>query len=128
MATKTTATKTVSKTSKVTAEQLLRKESFPFERPSAKTPFETTRVGPVRKSDVVTPKGLAFEDAWREIRVLSSDGKMRRCKIDRLEDEAARRHLWTLLSKAVRNEANVRFKSAGGFSPDMWFYDIEIVD
>lgn len=64
------------------------------------------------------------------IMVWGTDGKARECKIDRLhqnKEQAALigRALWAKCAKAGKEGTVIRFRAAGGFSPDRWFYTVE---
>jgi hypothetical protein len=86
--------------------------------------FQTSRSGPVRLSIPHTIISGTFDSTMREIQVFSEDGRIHRCKVDRLPDAEAGRTLWKKLVAAQKKGLEIRFKAAGGFSPETWFFDI----
>jgi hypothetical protein len=78
-----------------------------------------------RVSAVVTLQAVSFNRATRIINAFSSDGRVRQCKVDRMESLIAARLLWVQLKGSVGCE--VRFIAAGGFNPNSWFYHYELV-
>jgi hypothetical protein len=99
------------------------------EKVEIKTPFVTTRPGPIRYSEPVLLKGLSYDENRREIKAFGSDGKLRTCQIARLvgETEAAR-VLWKKLSESGRAKTPIRFAAAGGFNPNQWFFNIILAE
>ncbi len=77
-----------------------------------------------RKSLPVQITELVFNEKTRSIQVTCSDNKLRQCRIDRLVDDAAVKSLSKRLQSAYDKGANVCFLAAGGFSPEVWFYNI----
>ena len=78
---------------------------------------------PDRMSEVVKINAMHFDKSTREIRVFCDDGRTRKCKVDRLPSLDAGRTLWKYLEKVGTEQSETRFISAGGFSPDVWFYN-----
>lgn len=96
-----------------------RESMFPVRAPAK---FDTKRPNVADKvSKAVTILAVSANEETREILVFCSDNKTRRCKIDRLAGEP--NELWKRLKEAGKAETEVRFRAAGGFSPDTWFYD-----
>ena len=92
---------------------------FPAKAPAK---FDTKRPNVADKvSKAVTILAVSANEETREILVFCSDNKTRRCKVDRLAGEPS--ELWKRLKEASKTETEVRFRAAGGFSPDTWFYD-----
>ena len=77
-----------------------------------------------KTSGPVTIKAMHFDEKTREIKVFCDDGRVRRCKVDRLPNVAVGRFLWKELALLGKNNVPVCFTAAGGFSPDVWFYDV----
>ena len=90
--------------------------------------FTTKRVVADRLSPAVTIKAMHFEEATRSIKVFCSDGYTRECRVDRLTSVEHGRKLWTLMETATKDATQLRFKSAGGFDPNKWFYDVTTVE
>lgn len=94
--------------------------------------FITKRQGEVRKSEAVELKSMMFDRESGEIRVFDKADTMRRLKVERLakgDPEKAKKlgmALWEKLAKAGKEKAQVVFVSAGGFSPDVWFCNVEV--
>lgn len=76
-------------------------------------------------SGVTTLLAMHFDENLRQIRVFCADGYTRKCNVDRLPNIETGRALWTLLQTVGKKQTKIRFKAAGGFSPDVWFYTIE---
>lgn len=98
--------------------------SFGKKKEETSGEFLTTRAGPVRLSIPHTIVSGTFDSTMREIQVFTENGKIHRCKVDRLPDAEAGRALWKKLVAAQKKETSIRFKAAGGFSPETWFFDI----
>jgi hypothetical protein len=87
--------------------------------------FVTARPGAAdRLSSPTTMMAATFDEKTREIRVFCQDGHTRRCKVDRLPNINVARGLWKKLTK-IGGSKPVVFVAAGGFSPDVWFYDVK---
>lgn len=76
-------------------------------------------------SDVVTLIAIHFNKDTRQILAFCSDGKTRKCNIDRLPNIETARALFGLLQTVGKKQTKIRFKAAGNFSPDTWFYTVE---
>lgn len=76
-------------------------------------------------SDKVTVVAIHFDEKTREMRAFGSDGMTRKCKVDRLPSLAEGRALWKKLQRVGKTQELVSFVAAGGFSPDVWFYDVQ---
>lgn len=106
--------------------------SIKAKKPAARFITARTGAGDRRSSPTVMAAAIfnADEDV-REIRVFCEDGNMRRCKVDRMlgadgkPDIEVARALWRKLTK-IGTTKTVVFVAAGGFNPDMWFYDVEV--
>jgi hypothetical protein len=100
--------------------------SFPVSMagPVATTRFTTKRTGADRYSANVTIQAIHYDEAAKAIRVFGSDGMLRTCLINRLASIEDGRALWKALQQAGKEQTEVCFIAAGGFSPDRWFYDI----
>lgn len=98
----------------------------PSARAAAKA-FETKFIAPDRLSKPVKLIGLQYDKATKELKAVGDDNKIRVCKIDRLADIEDGRKLWADLVKYGKEGMSFQFVSAGGFSPDSWFYRIELV-
>jgi len=93
--------------------------------PVATPAFRVRTAGrPDRVSAPVTIKAIHFDEAAREIKAFGSDGKVRRCKVDRLPSLETGRALWKELQLLGKQQIPLTFIAAGGFSPDVWFYDV----
>jgi hypothetical protein len=102
-----------------------------------KRTFNTVRTGADRTSVPVHMLTCYFDQKQREIKVMCNDGKLRTCKIDRLQDSNENgqlvkgidkaRKLWKDIQEYGANKLPVQFTAAGGFSPDTWFYKVEPV-
>jgi len=73
---------------------------------------------------------MTYDKDSGSIRAWGSDMKMRECKVARLHDDPEQavrigRALWAAVAKAGKEKAVIRFRAAGGFSADRWFYTIE---
>ena len=94
--------------------------------------FITKRQGETRKSEAVKLKSMMFDRESGEIRVFDMDDTMRRLKVERLAkgDPAKAKKLatalWEKLAKAGKDKTEVIFVAAGGFSPDVWFCNVEL--
>lgn len=77
-----------------------------------------------RVSQPTIMQSMVFMESTREIRVFCTDGNVRKCKVDRLPTLEDGRKLWTKLQRIGKAGKEVSFVAAGGFSPDVWFYDI----
>lgn len=87
--------------------------------------FVTARPGAAdRLSSPTTMMAATFDEKTREIRVFCQDGHTRRCKVDRLPSINVARNLWKKLTK-IGGTKPVVFVAAGGFSPDVWFYEVQ---
>ena len=97
--------------------------------PAVEAPVQTgfrTRYNTSDKlSAVTTVAGVSFNETTREILALGEDGRVRRCKIDRMPSLQDARNLWQQLVIAHNNDRPVQFVAAGGFSPDSWFYALK---
>jgi hypothetical protein len=89
--------------------------------------FKTKRTGADRLSAAVKMTACHFDDKAKAIRVFCDDGLVRQCNIDRLPSIEYARNLWKQIQSAGAAGVQVQFKAAGGFSPDKWFYDFEVV-
>lgn len=89
--------------------------------------FDTKFVAPDRFSKPVKLVGLSYDKATKEIKAVGSDNKIRVCKVARLESVEMGRQLWKDLVQYGNDGMTFQFCSAGGFSPDSWFYKIELV-
>ena len=89
--------------------------------------FRTSRTGADRLSKPVQLIACHFDEKARAIRVFCSDGLTRQCNIERLPSIEHARSLWKALQEAGKNNLPVKLVAAGGFSPDRWFYNIEVV-
>ena len=89
--------------------------------------FETKFVAPDRLSKPVKLVGLSYDKATKEIKAVGDDSKIRVCKVARLANIEDGRQLWADLVKYGNEGQTFQFCSAGGFSPDTWFYRIELV-
>jgi len=98
------------------------------------TPAATFRTSTPKLADKLsapmTITMMTWDEASRSIRVWGSDQKMRECKVARLHDDIEQatrigRALWAQVAKAGKAEKVIRFRAAGGFSADRWFYTIE---
>lgn len=87
--------------------------------------FRVRRQVADRVSQPVLLQSMAFSETAREIRVFCADGNTRRCKVDRLPTIQDARILWKKLQDLGSKGEPVQFRAAGGFSPDVWFYDAE---
>ena len=90
--------------------------------------FTTKRVVADRLSAAVTIKAMHFEDSTRSIKVFCSDGYTRECRVDRLTSVEHGRKLWKQMEETCKVGTQIRFKSAGGFDPNKWFYDVSTVE
>ena len=88
--------------------------------------FNTSRTGKDRMSAEVKVEYMHFDEVTKSIKVVGSDGNLRECRTERLPSLEHGRLLWKKLAKAGKEKATVQFVAAGGFSPDKWFYDIEV--
>jgi hypothetical protein len=86
--------------------------------------FTTTRKGADRMSDAVTMLDARYEEETQTIKIFSSDGKLRECRIERLPSKEHAKALWKTIQSAGKAKTPVKFVAAGGFSPDRWFYQI----
>jgi hypothetical protein len=77
-----------------------------------------------RKSLPVQIVELAFNERTRSIEVTGSDNRKRQARVDRFANEADLKSLTKRLQSAYDKGTNVSFIAAGGFSPDVWFYNI----
>jgi len=76
-------------------------------------------------SEPTTILAMHFDETLRQIRVFCADGQTRKCNVDRLPNIETGRALWVLLQTIGKKQTPVKFKAAGGFSPDVWFYTVE---
>ena len=90
--------------------------------------FTTKRVVADRLSAGTTVKAMHFDETTRSIKVFCADGYTRECRVDRLSSVEHGRKLWTLMEEATKSGQALRFKSAGGFDPNKWFYDVATVE
>ena len=86
--------------------------------------FTTTRKGADRMSDAVTMLDARYEEETQTIKIFSSDGKLRECRVERLPSKDHAKALWKAIQTAGKAKTPVKFVAAGGFSPDRWFYNI----
>ena len=89
--------------------------------------FDTKFVAPDRLSKPVKLVGLSYDKATKEIKAIGDDNKIRICKIARLANIEDGRQLWKDLVQYGNDGMTFQFVSAGGFSPDSWFYRIDLV-
>ena len=89
--------------------------------------FDTKFIAPDRSSKPVKLVGLSYDKATKEIKAVGSDSKIRICKVNRLTNIEDGRQLWKDLVQYGNDGMTFQFVSAGGFSPDSWFYKIELV-
>lgn len=78
-----------------------------------------------RLSGEVRINFLEYDEPTRTIIAIGSDGRKRQCRIDNFEDTEVLRELTRKLQLAYDTNQLVQFVSAGGNSPDIWFYDIK---
>jgi hypothetical protein len=78
-----------------------------------------------KKSDPVVMLNAHYNEETESISVFCSDGKLRECRINRLPSKEEAAKLWTTIQKMGKVKTEVQFVSAGGFSPDRWFYGVE---
>jgi hypothetical protein len=93
------------------------------EKPVAQ--FRTRYQAEDRVSASVKIVAMHFDEKLRQIRVIGSDTKIRKCNVDRLPSVEVGRELWKMLAKAGKEQKEVQFVAAGGFSPDVWFYTVK---
>ena len=87
--------------------------------------FDTSRAGKDRTSKAVTIEAMHYDEATKSIKVFCSDGNLRECRVNRLPSVEHGRALWRQLQAFSKAQQEVCFTSAGGFSPDKWFYTVE---
>jgi len=75
-------------------------------------------------SSPTTIAAMHFNETKRQILVFGADGNTRKCNVDRLPDVATAKALWKKLQTMGKAQKTVVFVAAGGFSPDVWFYDV----
>jgi hypothetical protein len=87
--------------------------------------FNTNRKGADSVSAPTVLMAVHYDKNTKTIRVMSEDGKVRECRVDRLINVDAGRALWTKLASKGKEGSEVTFVAAGGFSADRWFYDVK---
>lgn len=93
------------------------------------TKFSTNNpTGRDRESDVVQIVDLFFNQNTRSIEATGSDGRKRNCRIDRFSSDKDLKELSKNLQDAYNKELGVVFVAAGGNDPNVWFYNIIIID
>jgi hypothetical protein len=67
---------------------------------------------------------LRFNEATRSIEVVGDDARLRQARIDRFTNEADVKSLTKRLQSAYDKDVNICTISAGGFDPNVFFYNI----
>jgi len=67
---------------------------------------------------------LRFNEVTRSIEVVGDDGRLRQARIDRFTNEADVKSLTKRLQNAYDKDTNICSISAGGFDPNVFFYNI----
>ena len=93
------------------------------------TQFSTNNPGGRdRESVPVFITEISFNDTTRTIEAMCSDKRKRQCRIDRFMNDQLLRDLVDSLQNAYDNELEVVFVAAGGNDPNVWFYNIVIIE
>lgn len=93
------------------------------------TKFSTNNPGGRdRESVPVFITDLTFNDETRTIEAQCSDNRKRQCRIDRFMNDKLLQQLVGDLQSAYDNETEVVFVAAGGNDPNVWFYNIVLLD
>jgi len=85
-------------------------------------------LGEDRVSQTVTLIELDYNETTRTIEATGSDKRKRQCRIDRFMNDQLLRDLVDSLQNAYDNELEVVFVAAGGNDPNVWFYNIVIIE